>query len=166
MKKLLFVAALMLFGALPGAATVTAQEDQANTFTSRLIGANETPAVASNAVGHATFRITDNDTKIHFRISANGLSGITQSHIHLGAKGVKGPVVLFLFQAPAATGSVNGEGWSASGTLTAADIVLPGTTFANIVTAIRAGTAYANIHTTAHPGGEIRDQLNAAGEGE
>ena len=31
--------------------------------------------------------------------------------------------------------------------------------FAELVRALRAGAAYANVHTTAHPGGEIRGQV-------
>ena len=31
--------------------------------------------------------------------------------------------------------------------------------FADIVKAIRAGAAYANVHTVGHPGGEIRGAL-------
>jgi hypothetical protein len=34
--------------------------------------------------------------------------------------------------------------------------------FADLLAAIRAGTTYVNVHTTAFPGGEIRGQLARA----
>ena len=41
----------------------------------------------------------------------------------------------------------------------AAQGIAPGE-FEEIVAAIRAGRAYANVHTTKFPGGEIRAQIN------
>ena len=35
----------------------------------------------------------------------------------------------------------------------------PAITFDSLVSAIRAGNAYVNVHTTANPGGEIRGQI-------
>ena len=37
--------------------------------------------------------------------------------------------------------------------------------FAEVIRAIRAGAAYANMHTTAFPAGEIRDQVDSDGHG-
>ena len=171
MRRILFgVALLISVVLLPGAAGVSADEQGGSThlFVARLTGAQEVPAVDTNATGRASFLITDNDTKIHFRISERGVARITQSHIHVAAKGVAGPVILFLFPTSVAKGSVDGEGWSVSGTLTAVDLIpQPGATpavntFADAVAAIRSGNAYANIHSVAHPGGEIRGQLMPA----
>jgi hypothetical protein len=53
-----------------------------------------------------------------------------------------------------------------SGTATAANVIavpaqgVAGRDFATVLDAIRSGVAYANIHTSAHPGGEIRGQLH------
>jgi hypothetical protein len=170
MKRVLFAAVLLVVGMLPVAATASSEETGKTThFGAHLNAAQEvqTPAVVSKASGTGTFRITDNDTKIHFRLSSSGLDRITQAHIHLAPTGVNGSIVLFLF--PVGPG-VSGEGWSVSGTVTAADVVTPATgtapTFAEIVAAIRAGNAYANIHTKAHPAGEIRGQLLPGGEGD
>ncbi len=163
MKRVLFAAVLLVVGMLPVAATASAEDSgPATHFTAHLTAAQEvqTPAVVSNATGRGSFTISDHDTKIHFRLSSRGLDRITQSHIHLAPRGSNGGIVLFLF--PVGPG-VSGEGWSVSGTVTAADVVQPATgtapTFAEIVAAIRAGNAYANIHTKAHPAGEIRGQL-------
>ena len=56
-----------------------------------------------------------------------------------------------------------------TGTLTEANVIaLPGqgidsgaAGFAEVLKAMRAGAAYANVHTTAHPGGELRGRLNS-----
>jgi hypothetical protein len=87
------------------------------------------------------------------------------AHIHLGAKGVAGPVVAFLF--PMTMNGVNGEGFEVAGTITPVDLVGPlagQTSLANLVQALRSGGAYANVHTPVHPGGEIRGQIRAGGD--
>ena len=54
-----------------------------------------------------------------------------------------------------------------SGILTAADVIGPASQgvaageFAEVVAAIRAGVAYANVHSSKFPGGEIRAQVDA-----
>jgi hypothetical protein len=64
------------------------------------------------------------------------------------------------------------QGGSVSGTLTAANVVQPATPppppqqilageLAEVIAAIRAGKAYANVHTNLSPGGEIRGQIDA-----
>ena len=49
----------------------------------------------------------------------------------------------------------------ARGTITAANLVGPlkGKAVEDLVRDIRAGDAYVNVHTTAHPAGEIRGQI-------
>jgi len=49
----------------------------------------------------------------------------------------------------------------AEGTITAANLVGPlaGLTLNDLLDAVKAGNAYANIHTTQNPGGEIRGQI-------
>lgn len=76
------------------------------------------------------------------------------------AAGVNGGIVLNLFAAP--TGSP-ASSINVSGTARAADI--SGTLAGNLpgfITALKAGTLYANVHTTANAGGEIRSQVVAA----
>ena len=55
-----------------------------------------------------------------------------------------------------------GASGSTSGTISQATITAAQglDTFAELVSAIRAGRIYVNVHTTAFPGGEIRAQLN------
>jgi CHRD domain len=97
---------------------------------------------------------------------------VTQSHIHVGQLGVGGSVVIYLCQTaanPDPTGLAHEcpqEG-SVTGTITAANVIagsmpaqqLAAGDLAAVLSAIRAGAAYANVHTDLSPGGEIRGQI-------
>src|SRR5207302_3236936 len=120
----------------------------------------------SLATGLATFRLTDDGQALRYRLSISHLTGIFQAHIHVNGAGVNGPVVVFLFKSAQPTGEVNGL--LAQGTISASDFVGPlfGHPFSELLTDIRNGDAYVNVHTLPnHPGGEIRGQvLGNAGE--
>ncbi|HKD38803.1 MAG TPA: CHRD domain-containing protein [Myxococcaceae bacterium] len=126
-------------------------------FTATLNGASETPAVATAATGTATFTVSG--TMVNYSITASGLSGnATASHIHVGPTTVAGPVVLpFNNINNAPGGSV-----TISGTFTSTDVVPqtnpPINNLDDLLAQMRAGNTYTNIHTAAHPGGEIRGQ--------
>jgi hypothetical protein len=107
---------------------------------------------------------------VRFKLSYEGLEGgpILFAHIHLGQKGVNGGVMAFLCNntptgpqpRPCPAGPATIEG-----TITPADILplatqqVPAGGFEDFLRALRNGTAYANLHTTASPGGEIRGQI-------
>ena len=96
--------------------------------------------------------ISADGSTITYLVTYSGLSGtVAAAHIHTGAVGVAGGVILPLTAGPSPM----------SGTLTAANFAASGsvTTFAQAVAAIRAGTTYFNLHTAANPGGEIRGQI-------
>ena len=97
---------------------------------------------------------------------------MTQSHIHVGQPGVNGSIVIFLCQTatnPDPTGLAPPcpQQGSVTGTITAANIIAGATAtqqlvagdFFAVITAIRAGAAYANVQMTISPGGEIRGQI-------
>jgi CHRD domain len=134
--------------------------DDAQVLQADLSGNNEVPARATAASGTAGFTI-DGDT-VHFSVIVQNFSSITQGHIHSGAAGVNGPVRVFLFDTRNGgttfnpTGVVNGV--LAEGSFTAADLVPGGVSYDQLISEMRAGTAYANFHTTLYPGGEIRGQ--------
>jgi len=100
-------------------------------------------------------------------------SPVTQAHIHFGRPAISGGIVLFLCMNLTPPGGVptpqacpNAPA-TITGTLTAADVIPlpdqgidPGAAgFAEMIEAIRAVATYANVHTTVHPGGEIRSRL-------
>lgn len=141
-----------------------------------LAGYQETPQTI-NSGGSATLvlRISDDGKSIAYELSYGGLSStVTQSHIHFGSPATSGGVALFLCtnlgNAPATVPTPQAcpaQPATITGTLTAADVIaLAGqgldsgaAGFAEILKAIRAGAAYANVHTAQHPGGEIRGRI-------
>jgi len=138
-----------------------------------LNGYEESPSVSTTALGAFLANIDAQGSVIKYNESFWGLQApITQSHIHVAMPGVNGSVVIFLCQtagSPDPTGlapQCPQEG-TVSGTITAANVVAGATAsqqlkagdLTAIITAIRAGAAYANVHTTASPGGEIRGQI-------
>lgn len=134
--------------------------DGGNEFATVLSGAEENPAVASTAKAVAKLTLNSNGT-LDFKVWATtAIQQATASHIHLGAFTQNGPVVAFFF-ASAAKDFQAGD-LIAQGTLTDGSVIAkPGftPTIASLVERIRQGRAYVNIHTLAHPGGEIRGQL-------
>ncbi len=113
--------------------------------------------VDSAATGLAIFRLQNGETELAYRLTVSRLEGVTQAHIHIGMPHENAPVVVFLF-GPVAPST--GQGSIAEGVLTADDLV--GTVagdFAALVLAMREGRAYVNVHTEAHPRGEIRGQV-------
>lgn len=128
-------------------------------FVARLAGAEEVPPVRTIATGVAVLRISRDQQRIHYRLTVNQLRKFIEAHIHLGARGVNGPIVAFLF-GPARPGISVNRG-IVKGTITKQDLVGPlqGRPLSDLIREIRAGNAYVNAHTKRHPGGEIRGQL-------
>ena len=168
MKRLLFAAVLLLVVLLPGTATASARESgTTSNFKARLTGAQEVPPVASPGTGRVTFQLSEDGSKLRFRLTAQGLTNrITQAHIHLAPRGVNGGIVAFLF--PLTETGVNPEGFEVAGTLTKEDLIggLKDKPLSSLVEAMRSGGAYVNIHTVVHPGGEIRGQIQLRDDSE
>ena len=160
--------------AVMGGVLATATVARGETLQVTLTGYEETPAaVSTTASGEFTATITPDGNAILYRERYSGLQApVTQSHIHVGQLSVNGSVVIFLCQTaanPDPTGLAPHcpqEG-TVSGTITAANVIAGATTtqqltakdLAAVITAIQAGAAYANVHTTVSPGGEIRGQI-------
>lgn len=106
-----------------------------------LCGAQEAPAVNSNAVGSAVVSVDNGNTNLHYQVVADGLSGpATAAHFHTGQVGVSGPVLLPVdVPSPASGGVISING--------------------NDAVAIENQNIYLNVHTAANPGGEIRGQV-------
>lgn len=113
-----------------------------------LNAAQENPAGTSTGTGTFTGSFDASTKVLTYNVTWSGLSGAaTAGHIHGPAATNANAAVLIPFTLVA--GSTTGSG-SASGTAT-----LPDTTIAFL----QQGKLYANIHTAAKPGGEIRGQL-------
>jgi hypothetical protein len=162
------IAALALV-LLPGATNAGASAP-ATHFVAHLTSAQEVPPNSSAGTGKLDIRLVSGGTKLRFKLTSNGVSQITQSHIHLGAPGVNGPVTVFFFaQPPAPWNSVTGDNFEVAGVRTAADVhqgANPNITFADLLEALRSGNSYVNIHSPTHPGGEIRGVIKPVGDNE
>ena len=138
----------------------------------RLIGFQEVPAVSTVASGEFKATIAPDDQSIEYELTYSGLQGtVQQAHIHVAQRSVIGSIVIWLcgtatLPGPAGTPTCPQSG-TVSRTVTAADVVAGGTAsqqlaageLNEVIRAIRAGVAYANVHTNLSPGGEIRGQI-------
>lgn len=130
------------------------------TYTANMSGSDEVPPVQTQATGMVKLKPSTNVGTLSFNLTASGIHHVTAAHLHLGAKGVNGPIVAFLYNNATPSGDVNGV--LSSGTITAADLKGPlaGKSVADLVDEIGAGNIYANVHTTEHSGGEMRGQVS------
>jgi hypothetical protein len=106
-----------------------------------LSGEQEVPAVTTSASGGGTITINP-DMSVSGSVTTKGVAG-TMAHIHNGAAGKNGPVIIPLTKSGADTWSV-----PAGAKLTDAQNA-----------AFKAGDLYVNVHSAEHKGGEIRGQL-------
>ena len=137
---LALIAAVALAGA--GCAAIGGQSSKAESSATQLSGAQEVPPVSTDASGQSTIRIGD-DKSVSGKLVLNRIKA-TAAHIHEGAKGSNGAVILPLTKTSDTTFVVP------------ADAKLTDEQYANY----KAGKLYINVHSAAHPGGEIRAQLS------
>jgi hypothetical protein len=163
MRRLLAIASVLVIGVFTTASATASRQGPAIanlTGTQEVITTGTSTPGTSLATGLATFRLSKDGKALSYRLSVSHLTAIFQAHIHLNGAGVNGPVVVFLFKSAQPTGEVNGL--LSQGTIRAADFVGPlfGHPFSELLTEIRNGDAYVNVHTLPnHPGGEIRGQV-------
>jgi hypothetical protein len=106
-----------------------------------LTGAEEVPPAATSASGKSTIKIGA-DKSVSGTVTVSGINA-TASHIHEGAKGVIGPVIVPLTKTSDNTFTVP------------ANAKLTDSQYACYL----AGNLYGNVHSAAYPIGEIRAQL-------
>ena len=106
-----------------------------------LSGSQEVPAVTTSASGTGTITVGD-DKSVSGSVTTSGVAG-TAAHIHQGAAGQNGPVVIPLTKS-------GDNSWT----------VPAGAKFNDAqYAAFKAGDLYVNVHSAANKGGEIRGQL-------
>jgi hypothetical protein len=146
-----------------------------------LTGFEEVPVVSTTATGSFNATISKDGSQIDWELSYADLEGaVQQAHIHLGQKSVNGGISVFLCtnlgNGPAGTQPCPAPPATITGTILAADVSpnIPATAAARaqglntgemdeLITAIRAGVTYVNVHSTLFPGGEIRSQIRENG---
>jgi len=118
-----------------------------------LTGSQEVPPVSTNASGVLFGSYDDVAKTISLAITVSGIaqSDLTASHIHRAPAGSNGPVIF---------GIGGGSSYAVLGSQLITVInnaPFPVAEEVNLLT----GKTYVNIHTLAHPGGEIRGQITA-----
>ena len=134
-------------------------------FQAVLTGRAEVPPTTSTGVGLATFLLSKDGATLSYSLQATGPSSpIGMAHIHLGHRGQNGEIVANLCGAGNAPGCTS-EGVIASGAITAASLVnsLAGHSLNDLLSAMRSGNAYVNVHTANFPNGELRGQVHPLG---
>jgi CHRD domain len=154
-RLLLLVGLVLLFVPLAGAQTTT--------FHATLSGKNQNPPIDVPGHGTATFTLSSDGKSLTYRLRVTDVDSVSMAHIHIAPQGQEGPVAAWLYPSkpPAVVKEGKFTGVLATGTLTDASLAGPlqGKTIADLITEIKGGTAYVNVHTTAHPAGEIRGQI-------
>jgi hypothetical protein len=171
-----FCATFFMLAALL-AVSSSAYSAQRLRFEATLSGAQEvtTPpgGVDTDMTGEIKVNFDEALTQAEFELSVFNGEGVTVAHFHCERPGRNGPVVIFLFGP--ADPPINVDGELAEGTLTNAGFLPAGAgagptdcpaligrpvnNIASLAFAMRDGLIYANVHTVAHSGGELRGQL-------
>jgi hypothetical protein len=122
---------------------VTSAQAETINFKAQLNGASEVPANDSKGTGDASLKYDSTSKKLDYTLNYSGLSGdATAAHFH----------------GPAAAGANAGVELQ----ITIGKSPISGSAVLNDTQAadLLAGKWYVNVHTAAHPGGEIRGQVS------
>jgi hypothetical protein len=157
-KRLEIVAAI---AGLAVAATVVAtgpvfankEKGKGNVFVGHMTGSLEIPPAEPTATARAVITLKPSSDTVCYRLQWDGLTSVTAAHIHTGAAGVTGSVVVPFFNAPIpdTISSVGGCVHDVDPTLIQAIHDNP-------------SDYYVNVHDIVFPGGAVRDQLHPAGK--
>ena len=105
-----------------------------------LEGSQEVPPVETEASGTGTISVADDGT-VTGSVTTTGIEG-TMAHIHSGAEGMNGPPIITLTK--------SGSTYSVPANTKLTDAQRE---------SLDNGGLYINVHSAAHPGGELRAQL-------
>lgn len=133
--------------------------DDEERYRATLSGAAEVPPQTTNATG--TARFTVDGAELDYTLDVQNITGVIAAHIHPGAAGENKPPIVFLFS-QAAPGVSISAGSLAAGSVNASNMIASqGVSYDSMLSLIRRGNAYVNVHTTAVPQGLIRGQIVA-----
>lgn len=139
MKKTFMTSLALSAAALALGATALAAD---SVITVKLSGKQESPKGDPDGKGTAKITLSPSKGKVCFKITWSGIGNPNAAHIHKGAKGVAGPVVVPLFATPPKhTGCVKAK--------------------KSLVSAIakHPKSYYVNVHNKKYPAGALRAQL-------
>lgn len=153
-----------------GLAVRADDDDNSNVFRTRLSNFGEAPQpILGDGEGTFVGTLSDDETSMDWTLDFSGLTGpASMAHIHFGHPQNSGAVVVFFCGGPRpACPDGPGHSGTVSGTWTSADILavpaqdVKAGDFAGFVRILRHRLGYANVHTPAHTGGEIRGQVRS-----
>ena len=167
MKPRIFISVVVAVAAFILGGLAIADSHTKN-FRASLDGYHETSlSISTNGTGSFRARLNPACDELTYELQYSGLEGGNTlfAHVHLGQMGTTGGVMFFLCGGGGQAACPNTAA-TVTGTVTAANIigpagqgVAPGE-FQEAIDAMRDGAAYANVHTTVYPSGEIRGQIN------
>lgn len=136
-------------------------------YVATLLGSNEVPAVTTTAAGVMNLIKEDSVTILYDISTTSPTDSVTMVHIHAGAAGAAGPVMVWFFPSEAARAPGPGTGTAArvNGVVRVGRITKAGTAFVapftwdSLQVRLANATAYVNLHTRQNAGGEIRGQV-------
>jgi hypothetical protein len=153
------------------AAGANAQQQFQTTFS----GINEVPSpILSQGQGTLSLSVNAQQQTLTYTLTYSNPSTtpvwtVTQAHIQFGTEHQEGFVIVFLCttlnNGPPTTPTCTSPSGTITRTITAVEILsaapqgLAAADFNGLVTILTSGAAYANIHTTQFPTGEIRGQI-------
>jgi hypothetical protein len=186
MRKVLLLVALLGTGVLSVAAVAIGHDgDGSSRDGARLNGYQETPSSVSTAgFGSFHLKVSRDGESVAYTLSYRDVeSPVTQAHIHFGQRTAGGPIAVWLCDPdpavapnpplgtpavpvcpPASGGSVS-DSFDRNDLLATGRGLGPGAGVGNerewdeLIAAIKVGHTYANVHTVAFGGGEIRGQI-------
>ena len=144
MSKLKLASAILAVLALAACSTYSDNMPSwmpgSNATSVKLSPQEEVPPAQSSASGSGSIRVHEDGT-VSGSVTTTGIAG-TMAHIHQGAKGANGPVIVPLTK--------NGDTYTvpAGAKLNSAQM-----------SAFKSGGLYVNVHSDKYKGGEIRGQL-------
>lgn len=158
MKRLAIAVSMLAIGAAGCGSNSPTTPSNTTIFTVQLSALNEVPPVTnaeSTARGTAVITVNKATNAIDFSVSLTGFpagSTVNVAHIHPGAAGVAGPVLLGTGLTPGSVTLTNGFG-----TFSLAGVT---TTAANVAAILASPeNFYFNVHTALNGGGAVRGQL-------
>jgi hypothetical protein len=167
MKPRIFICVIFAVAALMLAGLAIADPHGRN-FRASLDSYHETSlSLSTGGTGSFRARLNHDGDQLTYELQYSGLEGgnVLFAHVHLGQIGTTGGVMFFLCGGGGRPACPNPPA-TVTGTVTASDVigpsgqgVAPGE-FEEAIDAMRDGAAYANVHTTVYPSGEIRGQIN------
>lgn len=155
MKMMKWFLLLVLLVASVGVATADHLQTR---FRADLSGSQEVPPVNTDAHGEAVFHLTEDGDELLYVLQARNIENVAAAHIHTGAVGVNGGVIVTLCGGPGVAPPCGGPDGRlhVTGSLTE---TLSGDDLSVLLDAMRSGDTYVNVHTAVNPGGEIRGQI-------